>query len=156
MPILLQVDVRFTTHNFEFSSHLALLASQFDAYIVIQHTFCLGPCLPEVYLVFDQMLISLSPTIAMTGLRNMSMLHSHDSVCRTPATLRHSPPDILSRILYITGLAVQAVLRIDLQPLTAMLIRSILIDTCSHSLSGLSAINSRQGASLSGRAKLSI
>ena len=48
-----------------------------------------------------------------------------------PPPLRHSPPDILSRILYITGFAVQAILGIDLQPLSTMLVSSILIDTCS-------------------------
>ena len=56
---------------------------------------------------------------------------SHDSVCwSTP--LRSCPDDVLQRVLDVTGLAVQAVLRIDLQLLVTAGRLNILIHTCSN------------------------
>lgn len=52
---------------------------------------------------------------------------SHDSVRGPPTALRHGPPDILQRVLDVAGLAVQAVLRVDLQPLAAVLVWHVLV-----------------------------
>src|SRR4051812_11705981 len=54
---------------------------------------------------------------------------SHIRVVRTAATLRRDPLDVLPRILDVAGFAVDAILRIDLQPLSRSISR---IDELVH------------------------
>ena len=57
---------------------------------------------------------------AALHIRALHIRASHVRIVRPAAALRHHPDDVLRRILDVAGLAVHAVLEIDLQPLLAV------------------------------------
>ena len=61
-----------------------------------------------------------------------TLIPSHDRVGGPAAALGHRPAYVLQRVLYVAGLAVQAVLRVDLQPLAARVVRHILVHACDE------------------------
>ncbi len=59
---------------------------------------------------------------------------SGDCVVWAPAALGHHPLDVLGGILDVAGLAVQAVLGIDLQLLASVLGGDVLVHTCMEAV----------------------
>jgi hypothetical protein len=68
--------------------------------------------------------------------RTADTIGSKSAVGRTAAALGRHPVDVLRGVFDVASLAVNAVLRIDLQPtlaiLTAVLNRNKLVDTCNR------------------------
>src|SRR5205085_10210018 len=101
-----------------------------------------GKAMSFVYFMGRNLLegTSLSPTSCPGGMvhchRSSTSTRSHVRVVRPAAALRRHPHDVLRRVLDVAGLAVHAVLRVDLQPLVA----AVFLDELVHGRGAVAAL----------------
>ena len=117
MSVLRSIDVSIVLHQYYSDQQKRYLSHALSPLIffVYSSTTAFGTLLQQACMA------SAAPTQALG-----------DGVVGPAGALGHGPLDVLGRVLDVAGLAMQTVLRVDLQHLLAAVVRDVLVHACAR------------------------